>query len=74
MTFHALPNLTPLDVNRFPAIRGIVTFAVDEDDLAGGGNSSTMHMCAIKRRRMHWIRVTNEGVTSIKVRSCFQIS
>ncbi|GAA6019435.1 hypothetical protein JCM8202_001808 [Rhodotorula sphaerocarpa] len=66
LTFHALPNLTPLDVNRFPAIRGIVTFAVDEDDLAGGGNSSTMHMCAIKRRRMHWIRVTNEGVTSIK--------
>ncbi|GAA5879657.1 hypothetical protein JCM3774_002398 [Rhodotorula dairenensis] len=66
LTFHTLPNLAPLDVNRFPAIRGIVTFAVDEDDLAGGGSPDTMHMCAIKRKRMHWIRITDDGVTSIK--------
>lgn len=67
LTFHALPNLAPLDVNRFPAIRGIVTFAVDEEDLAGGGNPEVMHMCAIKRKRMHWIRISEGGVTSIKV-------
>lgn len=67
LTFHSLPNLTPLDVSRFPAIRGIVTFAVDEDDLAGGGSPDFMHMCAIKRKRMHWIRVSNDGVVSLKV-------
>ena len=44
-----------------------MTFAVDEEDLAGGGNPEVMHMCAIKRKRMHWIRISEGGVTSIKV-------
>lgn len=72
MTFHALPGLAPLDVHNFPAVRGVVTLAVDEDELSsvsgGGSDSNVMHMCVVKRRRMHWLKVTNEGIVNLKVR------
>ncbi|CEQ41527.1 SPOSA6832_03250, partial [Sporobolomyces salmonicolor] len=66
MTFHSLPALTPLNVHQFPALRGIATFSLDEDELAGGGGPESMQICAIKRRSVHWLRITNEGITSIK--------
>ncbi|GAA6028594.1 hypothetical protein JCM8097_007301 [Rhodosporidiobolus ruineniae] len=66
MTFHSLPALTPLNVQSFPSIRGVATFAVDENELAGGGSPDAMHVVAIKRRTVHWLKVTNEGVTSVK--------
>ncbi|GAA5872000.1 hypothetical protein JCM1840_004768 [Sporobolomyces johnsonii] len=66
MTFHSLPALAPLDVHQFPALRGIATFSLDEDELAGGGAPDSMQICAIKRRSVHWLRITNEGITSIK--------
>lgn len=69
MTFHALPGLAPLNVHNFPAVRGVVTLAVDEEELSNSSDSAVLHMCVIKRRRMHWLKVTNEGIQSLKVRS-----
>ncbi|BGP33373.1 hypothetical protein JCM10296v2_005173 [Rhodotorula toruloides] len=66
MTFHALPGLAPLNVHSFPAVRGVVTLAVDEEELSSSSDSTVMHMCVIKRRRMHWLKVTNEGIQSLK--------
>uniref|UniRef100_A0A0K3C490 BY PROTMAP: gi/472583522/gb/EMS21155.1/ TGF beta receptor associated protein [Rhodosporidium toruloides NP11] gi/647396884/emb/CDR39543.1/ RHTO0S04e06238g1_1 [Rhodosporidium toruloides] n=1 Tax=Rhodotorula toruloides TaxID=5286 RepID=A0A0K3C490_RHOTO len=66
MTFHALPGLAPLNVHNFPAVRGVVTLAVDEEELSSSSDSAAMHMCVIKRRRMHWLKVTNEGIQNLK--------
>ncbi|GAA6015822.1 hypothetical protein JCM10207_008808 [Rhodosporidiobolus poonsookiae] len=66
LTFHALPNLNPLPVSQFPAIKGVAAFALDEDELAGGGQPESMQVCVTKRRTVHWLRVTNEGISSIK--------
>lgn len=67
LTFHAIPSLAALPVHIFPAMKGVTTFALDEDELSGGGAADAMHVCAIKRRTVHLLRVTNEGVTHIKV-------
>lgn len=67
LTFHAIPSLAALPVHIFPAMKGVTTFALDEDELSGGGAPDAMHVCAIKRRTVHLLRVTNEGVTHIKV-------
>ncbi|GJN90241.1 hypothetical protein Rhopal_003240-T1 [Rhodotorula paludigena] len=66
LTFHAFPALAPLNVHQFPAIRGVSSFAVDEDELAGAGRDGVMHLCVFKRRTVHWLRVMNDGVTSVK--------
>ncbi|GAA6055225.1 hypothetical protein JCM3770_000723 [Rhodotorula araucariae] len=67
MSFHAFPSLAPLNVHQFPSVRGVSTIALDEDELAGGGVSrDAMHICVFKRRTVHWIRVTNEGISSVK--------
>ncbi|KAM0748698.1 hypothetical protein T439DRAFT_70364 [Meredithblackwellia eburnea MCA 4105] len=66
LTFHSLPTLTALNVHQFPSMKGVSTFSLDEDELAGGGAPDAMHVCAIKRRRVHILRVTNEGVTPIR--------
>ncbi|TNY19371.1 hypothetical protein DMC30DRAFT_448017 [Rhodotorula diobovata] len=66
MTFHALPSLAPLGVHHFPSVRGVATFALDEDELDGRGAPDTMHVCVFKRRTVHWLRVTNDGITSVK--------
>lgn len=68
MTFHTLPSLAPLNVHQFPSIRGVATFALDEEELAGGGQPGVMNVCAIKRKTIHWLRITNDGVTSVQVR------
>lgn len=67
LTFHSLPSLASLSVHSFPAMKGVTTFSLDEDELAGGGTPDVMHVCAIKRRTVHLLRVTKDGVTSIKV-------
>lgn len=67
LTFHSLPSLNPLPVHSFPSMKGVTTFSLDEEELAGGGSKNSMHICAIKRRTMHVLLVTNEGVTTIKV-------
>ncbi|KAK4052008.1 hypothetical protein OIO90_004538 [Microbotryomycetes sp. JL221] len=66
MTFHSLPSLTPLSVHQFPAVRGCTTFSLDEQELAGGGGIDAMHICVVRRRSIHLLRVTNEGVTQLK--------
>ncbi|BGP09381.1 hypothetical protein JCM10049v2_005249 [Rhodotorula toruloides] len=66
MSFHTLPGLAPLNVHNFPAVRGVVTLAVDEEELSNSSDSAVMHTCVIKRRRMHWLKVTNEGIQSLK--------
>lgn len=72
MTFHSLSSLTPLSVHAFPALRGVRTFSLDQDELAGGGSPDAMHICAITKRTLHLLKVTNEGVTRLKVRSSDQ--
>jgi hypothetical protein len=67
LTFHSLSSLAPLSVHAFPAMRGVTTFSLDEDELAGGGSPDAMHICAIKRRTVHLLKVTNEGITHLKV-------
>lgn len=67
LTFHSLPSLVPLPVQSFPAMKGVTTFSLDEDELAGGGSPEAMHVCAIKRRTVHLLRVTMGGVTHVKV-------
>ncbi|KAK4698396.1 vacuolar protein sorting-associated protein 3, partial [Phenoliferia sp. Uapishka_3] len=66
LTFHSMPNLTPLSVHSFPAMKGVTTFSLDEDELSGGGREDAMHLCAIKRRTVHLLKVTKEGVTHVK--------
>ncbi|KAL8283319.1 hypothetical protein RQP46_005729 [Phenoliferia psychrophenolica] len=67
LTFHAInPSLAALPVHSFPAMKGVTTFSLDEDELSGGGAPDAMHVCAIKRRTVHLLRVTNEGVTHLK--------
>ncbi|GAA5852101.1 hypothetical protein JCM9279_005057 [Rhodotorula babjevae] len=66
LTFHALPALAPLNVHTFPSVRGVSTFALDEDELAGGGQPDAMHVCVFKRRTVHWLRITNDGISSVK--------
>ncbi|GAA5939746.1 hypothetical protein JCM3775_001615 [Rhodotorula graminis] len=66
LTFHALPALAPLNVHAFPSVRGVSTFALDEDELAGRGAPDAMHVCVFKRRTVHWLRITNDGISSVK--------
>ncbi|ORY74073.1 hypothetical protein BCR35DRAFT_293491 [Leucosporidium creatinivorum] len=66
LTFHSLSSLTPLSVHAFPALRGVRTFSLDQDELAGGGSPDAMHICAITKRTLHLLKVTNEGVTRLK--------
>ncbi|BGP41415.1 hypothetical protein JCM10449v2_005395 [Rhodotorula kratochvilovae] len=67
VSFHAFPSLAPLNVHQFPSVRGVSTIALDEDELAGGGVSGdAMHVCVFKRRTVHWLRVTNDGISSVK--------
>ncbi|GAA5972182.1 hypothetical protein JCM11641_002531 [Rhodosporidiobolus odoratus] len=66
LSFHTLPLLAPLNTQHFPSIRGVSTFALDEDELAGGGEPNAMKLVIAKRKTVHWLRVTNEGVTSVK--------
>lgn len=67
LTFHSLASLAPLSVQQFPAMKGVTTFSVDEDELAGGGKEGEMHVCAIKRKTMYMIRVTKEGASIVRV-------
>ncbi|BGP17675.1 hypothetical protein JCM10213v2_005713 [Rhodosporidiobolus nylandii] len=66
LSFHSLPSLAPLNLQQFPSIRGVATFAIDEDELAGGGEPNAMNLVAFKRRTIHWLRITNEGIASVK--------
>ncbi|KAI5477112.1 TGF beta receptor associated protein [Pseudohyphozyma bogoriensis] len=66
MTFHSLPTLAPLPVHAFPAMKGVTTFALDDAELVGGGSPGAVHICAIKRRSVHLLKVTNDGVTQLK--------
>ncbi|GAA5904811.1 hypothetical protein JCM8208_001362 [Rhodotorula glutinis] len=66
LTFHALPTLAPLNVHAFPSVRGVSTFALDEDELAGRGAPDALHVCVFKRRTVHWLRITNDGISSVK--------
>ncbi|SGZ31858.1 BQ5605_C042g12021 [Microbotryum silenes-dioicae] len=66
LTFHALPSLAPLSVHSFPALRGVTTFALDEDELSGGGEPNSMRLCAIKRRSVNVLRVTCDGLSQLR--------
>ncbi|SCV74998.1 BQ2448_8027 [Microbotryum intermedium] len=66
LTFHALPSLTPLSVHSFPALRGVTTFALDEDELSGGGDPDSMRLCAVKRRSVHVLKVTRDGLSQVR--------
>ena len=59
--------MTPLPVQSFPAMKGVVTFSLDEDELNGAGDPNFMHLCAIRKRTVHVLRITNEGVSTIRV-------
>lgn len=55
-----------------------MSFALDEDELAAGvdgegeegqdGAKKGMQLVVIKRKTVHWLRVTREGIERIKVR------
>ncbi|SCZ87760.1 BZ3500_MvSof-1268-A1-R1_Chr2-3g05228 [Microbotryum saponariae] len=66
LTFHALPSLAPLSVHSFPALRGVTTFALDEDELSGGGEPDSMRLCAIKRRSVNVLRVMRDGLSQVR--------
>ncbi|GAA5867831.1 hypothetical protein JCM8547_003390 [Rhodosporidiobolus lusitaniae] len=70
LTFHSLPSLSLLPASSFPAIKNVTTFSLDEDELAGHGSTGAageaMQLCVIKRKTIHWLRVTNEGLSIIK--------
>lgn len=48
-------------------MKGVTTFSVNEDELAGGGKEGEMHVCAIKRKTMYMIRVTKESASIVRV-------
>ncbi|KAM0786374.1 hypothetical protein ACM66B_001842 [Microbotryomycetes sp. NB124-2] len=66
LTFHALPTLTPLNVHTFPAVRGCISFSLDEAELAGGGDIDSMHICVVRRRSIQLLKVTNQGISQLK--------
>lgn len=67
LTFHALPSLSPLPVQAYPALRGVTTFSLDSDELNEGGKAGSARICAFKKRTVHLIRVTNDGATHVRV-------
>ncbi|GAA5825001.1 hypothetical protein JCM11251_006058 [Rhodosporidiobolus azoricus] len=76
LTFHSLPLLAALPASSFPTIKGVMSFALDEDELAAGVNDADeegqgegkkgMHLVVIKRKTVHWLRVTKDGLERIK--------
>ncbi|GAA5906255.1 hypothetical protein JCM6882_006088 [Rhodosporidiobolus microsporus] len=76
LTFHSLPLLAPLPASSFPTIKGVMSFALDEDELAagvghggeetGGGEKKGMQIVVVKRKTVHWLRVTSDGIERIK--------
>ena len=67
LTFHALPSLSPLPAHTYPSLKGITAFSLDDDEMLGGGSPTMMHICVIRRRTVQILRITNEGVTTIRV-------
>ncbi|KAK4050303.1 hypothetical protein OIV83_003624 [Microbotryomycetes sp. JL201] len=66
LAFHSMPTLTPLNVHSFPAVRGCITFSLDEAELAGGGDVDSMHICVVRRRSIQLLKITSQGVSQLK--------